>query len=148
MRNITAVSIALLVGVIFVTSSVMVSGQGYRPEVVFSGHDGAVISVSIADTAYEQAVGLMDRKVLPADQGMLFIFNGDRPRNFWMKDTYIPLDQIYIGSDGTIVDINKEARPLDTAMYWSRPCRYVVEVNGGYCDRHGISIGDKVRIIE
>ena len=125
----------------------MVSGQSYRPEVVFSGHDGAIVFVAIADTAYKQAVGLMDRKFLPADQGMFFVFDGDRPRNFWMKDTYIPLDQVYIPSDGTIVDINKEARPLDTAMYWSRPCRYVVEVNGGYCDRHGIHIGDHVRFI-
>ncbi len=148
MRNIMAVSIALLVGVIFVTSSVMVSGQSNRPEVVFNGHDGAVVSVSVADTAYKQAVGLMDRKFLPADQGMLFLFSGDRPHDFWMKDTYIPLDQVYIGSDGTIVDINKDAKPLDTAMYWSKPCKYVVEVNGGYCDRHGISIGDKVRIID
>lgn len=147
MRNITAISIVLLVGV-FIISSLTVSGQSYGPQVVFSGHDSATVSVSIADTAYKQAVGLMDRKFLPADQGMLFIFSGDQPRNFWMKDTFIPLDQIYIDSDGMIVDINKEARPLDTSMYWSKPCRYVVEVNGGYCDRHGIIIGDTVRIID
>lgn len=148
MRNITAASIALLVGVVFIISSVTVSGQSYGPEVVFRGHGGAVVSVAIADTAYKQAVGLMDRKFLPADQGMLFVFYGDKSRGFWMKDTYIPLDQVYIDSGGTIVDINKDAMPLDTAMYRSRPCKYVVEVNGGYCDRHGINIGDKVSIID
>ena len=105
------------------------------------------VSVTVADTAYKQALGLMGREVLPADQGMLFVFYGTSP-NFWMKDTYIPLDQIYIRSDGTVVDINKNARPLDTDLFWSRPCQYVVEVNGGYCDRHGIVIGDKVRIID
>ncbi len=148
MHRITAVSIAFLASVIFIISSAMVSGQTYRPEVVFHGHDGAVVSVAIADTAYKKAVGLMDRKFLPADQGMLFVFYGDQPREFWMKDTYIPLDQVYIDNDGMIVDINKDATPLDTSMYTSRPCRYVVEVNGGYCDRHGIDIGDKVSIID
>jgi hypothetical protein len=147
MRKRMAVYIALLTGVIVIISSIMVSGQGYRPEVVFRGHDGAAVSVAVADTDYKQAIGLMDRKVLPADQGMLFVFRDDRQRNFWMKDTYIPLDQVYIRSDGTVVDINKNARPLDTVLYWSKPCKYVVEVNGGYCDRHGINIGDKVQII-
>lgn len=148
MSDIAAVSIALLAGLLFIISSVMVSGQSYMPEVVFCGHDSAVVSVAIADTTYKQAVGLMNRKTLPADQGMLFVFYRDESRDFWMKDTYIPLDQVYIDSGGAIVDINRNARPLDTAMYISRPCRYVVEVNGGYCDRHGIDIGDKVRIIE
>lgn len=148
MRKETTAFIVLLTVAILIISSVMVSGQSYRPEVVFTGHDGAVVSVAIADTAYKQAVGLMNRRSLPADQGMLFIFNRDQPRGFWMKDTYIPLDQVYINSQGMIVDIHKNARPLDTAMYMSKSCRYVVEVNGGYCDRHGIDIGDRVRIID
>ena len=148
MRNITAVSIAILIGLIFIISSAMVSSQSYRPQVIFPGHYGAAVSVTVADTTYKQAVGLMDRKTLPADQGMLFVFHGDESRDFWMKDTYIPLDQVYIDSSGTIVDINRKARPLDTAMYMSRPCRYVVEVNGGYCDRYGINIGDRVRIAD
>lgn len=147
MRKRTVVFIALLIGAIFSISSIMVSGQGSRPEVVFLGHGDATVFVAVADTAYKQAVGLMDRKSLPASQGMLFVFYGDQSRSFWMKDTFIPLDQVYIRSDGTIVDINKNAMPQDTALYWSKPCRYVVEVNGGYCDRHGIHIGDHVRII-
>lgn len=148
MHKRTAVFIAFLTGMILILSSIMVSGQGYGTRVIFSGHEGAVVSVAIADTAYKQAVGLMDRRSLPADQGMLFVFYGDQQRNFWMKDTYIPLDQVYIRSDGTVVDINKNARPLDTRLFWSKPCTYVVEVNGGYCDRHGIKIGDKVRIVD
>lgn len=146
MRN-RSVLIALLIVVTFILSGAAASGQSRSPEVVFCGHDGAVVSVSIADTTYKQAVGLMDHMSLPADQGMLFVFYGNQPRGFWMKDTYIPLDQVYIDSDGTIVDINRDARPLDTALYRSRPCQYVVEVNGGYCDRHGIDIGDRVSII-
>jgi uncharacterized protein len=145
MRRRTAVFIAIITVII---SSTVALGQGHMPEVVFQGRGGATVSVTVADTAYKQALGLMGRKVLPANEGMLFVFYGDRPRNFWMKDTYIPLDQIYIRSDGTVVDINKNARPLDTGLFWSRPSQYVVEVNGGYCDRHGIVIGDKVQIID
>ena len=122
--------------------------QGRPPQVVFHGQENAVVSVLVADTPYRRAAGLMECPHLPDDAGMLFVFSRDESRDFWMKNTLIPLDQVYVRSDGTIVDIHKNAAPYSTAKYDSKPCKYVVEVNGGYCDRHGIRIGDTIGLID
>lgn len=117
--------------------------------VVFEGrnHTSITAQVEIADTEAEQEYGLMNRTSMPQDHGMLFIFDYQANLSFWMKDTLIPLDMVFLDSNDRIVDIYKNATPLSEYVYTSKsPSKYVIELNGGYCDTHGIKIGDNVSI--
>jgi uncharacterized protein len=102
-------------------------------------------TVELAVTPEEQAQGLMFRRTLPADTGMLFDLGGTRPATFWMKNTLIPLDMLFIATDGRIADIHERAVPLSEAMIESKvPVRAVLELNGGTAARLGIHEGDVV----
>lgn len=117
--------------------------------VVFEGsnHTSITAQVEIADTEAAREYGLMNRTSMPMDHGMLFVFDYQTPVSFWMKDTLIPLDMIFLDSNGRIGDIYKNATPLSENVYTSKsPSKYVIELNGGYCDRYGIKIGDIVSI--
>ena len=102
-------------------------------------------TVELAVTPEEQAQGLMFRRALPADAGMLFDLGGSRPATFWMKNTLIPLDMLFIAADGRIAAIHERAVPLSEAMIESKvPVRAVLELNGGTAARLGIHEGDVV----
>ncbi|NUM67369.1 DUF192 domain-containing protein [candidate division KSB1 bacterium] len=90
--------------------------------------------------------GLMFREQLPEDQGMLFVFEMSRIQSFWMRNTFIPLDIAFIASDGKIVDIQHMA-PLDESKSYisAAPALYVLEVNAGWFERHGVKVGAMVR---
>jgi hypothetical protein len=104
-----------------------------------------VFSVEIADTEPEREKGLMYRKGLPDGQGMLFDFHRDQQVGFWMKNTYIPLDMIFIRADGRIVSIAQDAEPLsEKVIYSAAPVRAVLEVKAGTVHRLGIAPGDQV----
>jgi hypothetical protein len=101
--------------------------------------------VQLALTPAQQEQGLMFRSKLAPDAGMLFDFGNTAPRGFWMKNTLIPLDMLFIGADGRIVDIHERAVPLSEAVILSAaPARAVLELNGGTVDRLGIKVGDRV----
>jgi uncharacterized protein len=101
--------------------------------------------VELAATPEEQAQGLMFRRALAADAGMLFDLGGTRIATFWMKNTLIPLDMLFIDADGRVVDIHERAVPLSEAMIESKvPVRAVLELNGGSAARLGIHEGDIV----
>ena len=103
------------------------------------------VDIEVADDDTERMRGLMDRLNLPEFAGMLFIFEKDEPRSFWMKNTFISLDIIYINSNKEIVSIQKYTQPKTTSSIPSeKPARYVLEVNAGFTDKYGISPGDKV----
>lgn len=103
------------------------------------------IDIELADDDAQRAQGLMYRKSMGDDQGMLFIMERNEQQGFWMKNTYISLDIIYVGADSTIVDIYKNAKPLDLKSMPSRGlAKYVVEVNGGWTTKNGIAKGDKI----
>lgn len=103
-----------------------------------------VFDIEIARTASEQAYGLMKRKSMPADHGMLFLFNTEDERSFWMKNTLIPLDMIFIRADGTIHSIHDSAIPHDlTPINSNGPVMAVLELNGGRAADLGIKPGDK-----
>jgi uncharacterized membrane protein (UPF0127 family) len=101
--------------------------------------------VEIAITPQQMEKGLMNRKELPTDRGMLFWFGGDEDeRGFWMKNTLIPLDMLFIKADGTILTI-KTGQPLDeTTIYSDGPVAAVFEINGGLSQKWGIKPGDTV----
>ena len=105
----------------------------------------ARITLEIADTPEERQQGLMHRTLLPEDQGMLFVFDEPGQYPFWMKDTPLPLDLVYISDRFTIVAILPDTTPMDPAFLLPlEEFQYVIEVNGGYSKRHGIMVGDRV----
>jgi uncharacterized protein len=104
------------------------------------------IDVEIAENEAEQAKGLMYRPYMPDSVGMLFIFQNVQPQSFWMKNTHIPLDIIYVDSNKKIVSIQKNTRPYSEESLPSYgDVQYVVEVNAGYTDLHGIKVGDSIQ---
>lgn len=101
------------------------------------------VTVEIAQSPEERAHGLMGRESLPVNYGMWFIFPADVQDKFWMKDTLIPLDIIFVGSDNKVVDIVANTVPQSTELLSSRaPYRYALEVNGGFAQARGLQIGD------
>jgi len=101
--------------------------------------------VDLALNKEDQAKGLMFVTDMPMGSGMLFLFKTDQERSFWMKNTFIPLDIIFIEHDGKIQHIHSMATPQDTAHITSgKPSRAVLEINGGVADRLGIEPGDIV----
>ncbi len=106
------------------------------------------ITVETADTQETQEKGLMGRESLDEDWGMLFVYDRDSRKSFWMKNTKIPLSIAYIAADGTIREIY-DMEPLSTRTVDSRySVRYALEVNQGAFERHGIKTGDKVEFIK
>ncbi len=101
--------------------------------------------VELAITPEQQMRGLMYRESLPAGAGMLFLYDTPTNASFWMRNTLIPLDIIFIGADGRIVNIHANARPLDETQIPSKgPVTGVLEINGGLAGRLGIRAGDRV----
>jgi len=102
----------------------------------------------VADTPDARTRGLMSRKHLPRGRGMLFVFDEEEDHEFWMKNTLIPLDMIFIAADGRIVGVAAEATPLSTAAVGvGHPSRFVLEVPGGWAARRGIKAGDRVELV-
>ena len=109
---------------------------------------GQVLRIEIARTEEEQAKGLMFRKTLPEDHGMLFPYEADRKLSFWMKDTAIPLSIAFIAADGTIKEIY-DMKPFSLNTVSSRQSvRFALEVNQGLFSRLGIEVGDRLEFPE
>ncbi len=118
-----------------------------QPEtVVLPGRFGSrAVMVEIADDPAEQAQGLMGRAHLAADRGMLFVYPDEAERHFWMHNTPISLDMIFLDRNLFIVGIIRRAKPnSDDTLTVGKPSRYVLEVEAGLCDRLGIREGDQV----
>ena len=102
-------------------------------------------TVELVDTDESRARGLMYRTELAPDAGMLFDFLDERPVSFWMMNTFIPLDMIFVASDGTIRNIHANAVPQDrTSIPSDGPVRFVLEIPGGRAAELGISAGDRM----
>ena len=105
------------------------------------------IEVEFAKNDEERALGLMYRSSMDEHQGMWFIFPEEAPRSFYMRNTEIPLDIIYLDKDKKVVSIAKNARPYDeTSLPSEKPAMYVLEINGGLSDKWGIEKGDRMEI--
>lgn len=102
-------------------------------------------NVEIADTEAERAKGLMFRSSLAPDAGMLFDYHQEQETAFWMQNTLIPLDMIFIGADGIVKNIHVNAKPLDTTSIPSGvPVRFVLEIPGGRSKEIGLAVGDRM----
>lgn len=103
------------------------------------------LDIEIADDAYQTETGLMYRKSMEPNQAMLFIFEEEEPRAFYMKNTEFPLDIIFINGSEKVVSIQKNAKPFDrTSLSSEGPTLYVLEVNAGLTDLWKLERGDKI----
>jgi uncharacterized protein len=110
------------------------------------GSERATVRVEIADDEKDRERGLMFRQHLDEDAGMIFVFSASQVVYFWMKNTRIPLDMIFADQDGKVVGIVAEAKPYSLQSVGpGLPAQYVLEVNGGFCQRHGVMVGDWLR---
>lgn len=105
----------------------------------------AKIDVEVASNPTKRNQGLMYRSYMDEDKGMIFIFEREEMQAFWMKNTILSLDIIFIDSKGVINTIHKNTAPYsDKSLPSKVRSQFVVEVNSGYCERHGISEGDLI----
>lgn len=152
--NKNTVRLLILLVVIILAIGLMISAKSFFSSDL-SGKvtvdDKHEFQVEIADTDAERAEGLMFRDELPGTEGMLFVYDSPVGGNFWMKNTYIPLDMVFIDENLEIVYIVRDAQPCT-----ADPCQtygpsdefysYVLEINGGLSDELGISEGARVEL--
>ena len=129
----------------FVLLVVAACSSGEDRLVLHTGQGDFTFTVEIADTNEERAKGLMFRNELAADAGMLFDYGKEQEASFWMQNTLIPLDMIFIGADGVVKTIHVNAKPLDTTPIPSGvPVRFVLEIPGGRSREIGLAVGDRM----
>ncbi len=105
------------------------------------------LDIEIAESDYETQTGLMYRKGMEDNQGMLFIFPDEAMHSFYMKNTAFPLDLIFIKADSTIASFQKNAQPFnETGLSSKVPVQFVLEVNAGNTEKWNLEVGDKVDI--
>ncbi len=136
-------------GVIVILLSLLARGVDAAatvPVVVATDEGEHLFRAEVADTTAERSRGLMFREELAPDAGMLFVFDPPRRVSFWMKNTYISLDMLFIDAGGRIVHIAERTEPETLDPHGpDRPVHAVLEINGGLADRLGIRPGDEVR---
>lgn len=124
----------------------------YEVQIAFLSESGDTISTieaAVADDQSSRTEGLMNVNSLPEDAGMLFIFEENQPRSFWMASTPLSLDLLFVNEEFEIVRIHRNAAPFSQESIQSeQPAKYVVEVNAGYTLRNDINEGASIQILE
>jgi uncharacterized protein len=118
-----------------------------QPKVIIQTKENRELTfqVEVADTPAKRELGLQYRRELAPDHGMIFLFPRESHHSFWMKNTPIPLDMIFISSDQKIVGIVEQAVPFSTdSRSVPAASRFVLEINGGLAGRHGIKVGNSI----
>jgi uncharacterized membrane protein (UPF0127 family) len=142
-RSLIAAVVALVL--LLVSAAPAAFGQSLDKLEIASANGPHVFNVEIADNEVKREIGLMYRRFLPENRGMLFDFKEEAPVSFWMKNTYIPLDMVFISRRGVVTKIVANAEPLsETPIPSGGPVLGVLEINGGLAARLGIKQGDRV----
>jgi hypothetical protein len=112
--------------------------------------DGTPVKVELARTPEERAQGLMFRESMPADRGMLFVFEREEPQTFYMKNCHFPQDWVFLDADGTVTEVmaDRPPCPADPCPAWTskKPALFVLELNAGAAKRHGIEPGARLEL--
>lgn len=140
---INKIFISFLISIIFLQP--VNSAMAFEGLIKFTGLGKTTVFLEVAATDEEKQRGLMNRSNLPSNRGMVFVFRPERKVTFWMKDTLIPLDMIFINR-GKIVNIAKNALPNQTTILYpsQEDVTEVVEVNGGFAEQHNVKVGDLI----
>lgn len=138
--------LATLAVAIALASTPACAAPGGPRAILESGGKSLVVQVELADTPEKRERGLMFRKELADGHGMLFLFDEEAEHSFWMKDTLIPLDLIFVDTAGRVTGIVARARPLTLEPRIGGPSRVVLEVPGGWAAANGVKVGDRMRI--
>lgn len=138
-------ALAGLLGAVFLPFVAMADCEAGR--VALRGDWGqATFGIELADSAAERAEGLMNRKSLPKSAGMLFVYPKPQHATFWMRNTLIPLDMIFIDPRGQVLHVHSEAIPLDeTVIDGGEGVTHVLEINGGLAKALGIAVGSQIQ---
>lgn len=124
----------------------VISKRPRHQKVCFAEH---CFDVELAESAQQRARGLMFRKELARDEGMLFVFPKEGKYSFWMKNTLIPLDIIWLDEQGRVVSIKEQAQPCSEnvceGIAPDKKAKYVLELNSGLAKEIGLAVGDKVK---
>lgn len=130
-------------------SVVLISACISGPDKAAVSFGNASVYAEIADSPDEWQAGLMNRDHLAEDAGMLFVFPGEAKRSFWMKNTKMPLDIVFISANLTVVDVQSmepcHSDPCRTYVS-KEPAEYALEVNRGFAAENNVMVGDAVRI--
>jgi uncharacterized protein len=136
----------MTITVLFLLVSLFACGGDPRVVIQTRAGKDVAFEVEIADTPAKREMGFQYRRELADDRGMIFVFPSESVLTFWMKNTPIPLDMIFIGGDLKIVGIVREAVPFTlSARSVDAPSRYVLEIKGGLAKQRGIEVGDRLR---
>ena len=121
-------------------AKIILTAPGGQPQSVW---------IEVVKEPRELRRGLMYREYLPPDQGMLFLMGDEEEHSFWMKNTLIPLDMLFIGKDKKVAGVVENAEPLTTTSRMvDGMSLYVLEVNGGWCKKHGIGAGATAQFVD
>ena len=158
LSNILWTVAAMCLAAVLVWMSMHKAPQHHEPLITFTRSqlqieraDGSKIDfdVEVAKTDEQQERGLMFRKNLAPNAGMIFIWPEDQVINMWMKNTEIPLDMLFVAHDGKIVKVLANTVPFDlTNLSSDQPVRAVIEIGGGGADRQNIRVGDRINASE
>jgi uncharacterized membrane protein (UPF0127 family) len=144
-KTLLAILLISVIAVFYTTFSIK---RSPNPDKYTLNIQGKELTVEVADTPQKRKKGLMYRNEMPADEGMIFFFGSEGDHSIWMKNTYIPLDIIWVGADKKIVHIESNVPPCEKdpcKSYESKfPSKYVIEVNAGWVSKNKIEVGDVV----
>ena len=139
---------AAMIVLIGAVAAVRCSASARTIEISFRNSEGIsspAIAVEVARSAAEQRLGLMFRKHLGERDGMLFVFEGEQPRSFWMRNTYVALDMVFVSGARKVVSVVANAEPLtDTPRNSVKPAKYVVEIGSGLAEKWGVRPGSEL----
>lgn len=133
----------------FVEQDQVIQLDNYNQGTIYYQDDSNQIhtlDIEVATTPEQRSTGLMNRNYLPPTSGMLFVFGSEQPLSFWMQNTYISLDIIFMDSNSRVVSIHKNTVPLQEKPTYnsSEPAQYVLETNAGWSDQVGLEVGDEI----
>lgn len=130
--------------IIIVVSFIMLTGCSEEKKLVSITVGKDVYYIEVAVTQEEQSLGLMNRKELKSDEGMIFLYKEDRKLSFWMKNTLVPLSIAFLSKDGTIKEIHHMKPESLTPVNSTHSVRYALELPQGSFERSGVEIGYKI----
>lgn len=136
---------AALAGALTLAASAAARAEALEPLTIETAGGPRALQVEVMRTDEQRQRGLMFRRHMPEDRGMLFDFKTEQPVSMWMKNTYLPLDMLFIGKDGKVTSVAENAEPMSERIIPGGTVLGVLEVNAGVAARLGVKAGDEVR---